>query len=364
MGSVVKSIVIALPNLAQNDAIGNDVLAEYMLLTDKGFKVQIFAEYYDNKLSAMICGFKDARKADAIIYHHSVNWRKGQKLLAKHSGAIRILRYHNITPGEFFENYSCKMARISYKGRKQTSEIIPLFSRCWPASKYNMDELVQAGADPQKCKVMPPLHYIEELGRLKADEGLKDRLKSGKKPVVLFVGRQVPNKGMHHFARVAEEYVKAYGRNALFVWTGGKDARLHGYHAEIEGFISKNHLNDVVLLPGKVSAQELRAWYDGSSAFLCMSEHEGFCVPVIEAQALGVPVVALDRAAVGETVGENGLVFAEPEYERFAATLHEILNNVSYADYLIAQGKMNFENRFSKNILEEEFEKEIEYIMQ
>ncbi len=351
----MKLLVIAVPTLVSGDAIGNDVMIEYRLLKNEGHNIKIFAENYQEQFSEFVCSFEEAIKADIVFYHHGIYWALGEKLLKKHKGKIRILRYHNVTPVEFFKKYSPDLANIVEIGRQQTRRLIKLSTHFLADSNYNAQELLSDGASSKLCKILAPFHHVDELISAESDIMRLEYLTKGKKPNILFVGRQVPNKGMHHFIYVAKEYTRFFGKKANFIWIGGKDPTFELYYEEVQGIINKNNLDDIISFPGKIPINELKSYYLSSSIFLVISEHEGFGVPIIEAQALGVPIVALNRAAVGDTAGDDQLLFDDIDYERFAVAIEVLLNNTDYRLKLIEKGKENFNKRFEKSILEKNF---------
>lgn len=351
----MKSIVIALPSLSFGDAIGNNAISEYNLLKDNGFDVFIFAEHYESQFAQYLCDFEYAKKSDALIYHHGILWEKGEALLKDHRGEIRIMRYHNITPPDFFKAYDDELANLVDKGRKQTLRLIKYFSHFFSDSFYNAQELLDYNVSKELIEVIAPFNHVDELLSTQADIVTLDRLIRQRKPIVLFVGRQVPNKGLIHFVQVAKKYIDLFGKKAYFIWVGSKDPHLGKYYEIIDQYINANSISDVVLFPGKVSISELKSYYISSNVFLILSEHEGFCVPIIEAQSLGIPIVALNRAAVGETIGENQLLFDEIDYERFAAAIEVLLNNNEYCTELSKYGKENYNTRFKNSLIKEKF---------
>jgi glycosyltransferase involved in cell wall biosynthesis len=343
------------PGLSAGDAIGNDVLGEYEVLRRKGFDVTTYCEHCDHRFRRIVSGPRCIRKAEIVIYHHGINWPRGEKLLRESNARLKVLRYHNVTPPEFFRGYSPELEKLTRLGREQTPRLVQACTHFLADSAYNAKELTGYGASPDRCRVLPPFNHIEELLSLQADVGLLESLIKSHVACVLSVGRQAPNKGLHHFLRVAHSFKNLFGKRARFIWVGGRDPNLSRYYAEIDRYILTNRLNDVVFFPGRVSASRLKTYYLASKVFLTLSEHEGFCVPVVEAQALGVPVVALARAAVPETAGENQLIFEEIDYERFAAAVAVLLANPDYRLHLASHGKENYQKRFARQVLEAAF---------
>ncbi|SHJ00895.1 Glycosyltransferase involved in cell wall bisynthesis [Desulfofundulus thermosubterraneus DSM 16057] len=350
-----SSIAILLPSLSSGDAIGNDVLEEYKLLRQRGARVYLYAEYYEPQFAPLMASMDQVKNVEAIIYHHGIEWPAGEKLLNQHMGSYRFLRYHNVTPPQFFAGYSAELEKLVKRGREQTRRLIKLCTHFLADSRYNCEELISEGAPPDKCLVVAPFHQADELLSLQADIRTLESLLADARPIILFVGRQAPNKGLHHFVRVARSLLNLYSAKFRFIWVGGRNPQLAKYYREVENYLAANRLLDLVTFPGKVSQTQLKAFYMAASVFLTLSEHEGFCVPIIEAQAVGVPVVALGRAAVSETTGENQLIFEELDYERFATAVAVLLANPDYRLHLASHGKNNYHRRFAWQVLEAAF---------
>jgi glycosyltransferase involved in cell wall biosynthesis len=358
-----SSISILLPALSAYDAIGNDVLAEYELLKKSGLDVNIFAEYYEPQFSRLIADKKRILETDALLYHHGVRWDFGESLLKNSSAPIKIMKYHNVTPSEFFSDYSPYLFELVEEGRQQTNRLAQSCTHFLADSVYNCEELLELGIPASKCKVVAPFAQVEELLSLQADlVSLEKRIRANRIHV-LFVGRQAPNKGLHHFIRVADAFSRLFGKKACFTWIGGRDTTLVRYYQEIEDYLHEKSLQDIVLFPGKIPASHLKAYYLSSNVFLSVSEHEGFCVPIIEAQALGVPVIALGRTAVTGTIGEGQLVLEDLDYDKFAAAIAVLFNNPYYNNYVSTHGKKNYLEHFSKEVLQENFLKTLEEVL-
>lgn len=360
----MKTIGIMLPTLSNGDAVGNDCMVEYKLLKENGYNCLLYAENREGKFEKLMCIPKALRESDVILYHHAIHWLNGEKLLEEYTAGLRVLRYHNITPSHFFSPYSSDLRDSVAMGREQTARLVKMSNLYLSDSKYNESELLADGAPKEKSTVIPPFHQGEDLNTVHGSIETIDKLLKRNKPIVLFVGRQAPNKGLHHFVRVAKSYLDFFGEKAYFVWVGGQEPKFQSYYSEIQSYILKNHLMGIVSLPGKIPFEALKSYYLSSSAFLVVSEHEGFCVPVIEAQTQGIPIVALNTSAVGETAGSNQLVFDKMDYEKFAVALEVVLTRKDYSRELIDHGRLNYQNRFSKEVLSTQFLHYIQGVLQ
>lgn len=347
-------VAILLPYLGEADATGTDALTEYEVLRRRGLRVTLHAPQFEPVWASLVRPPVDAARAHILIYHHAVYWPEGEEILRRHRGRVRILRYHNVTPPEFFAPYSPVMAADLAEGRAQTARLVRLCTHWTADSHFSLHELLQAGAVPRRATVLPPFHQAEALRAAPADPAPGEVLADAAEGVVLFVGRRAPNKGLHHFVRVAEACRRLHAP-VRFVWVGGQHSGLPGYEREITEYIAENGLQNVVLLQDKVPLPVLKGFYEACHVFLCLSEHEGFGVPVLEAQALGKPVVALARAAVTETAGPHAVLISALDYDHIAEVIVELLQDPDRREQLGAAGHANYAARFAGPVLQAQF---------
>jgi glycosyltransferase involved in cell wall biosynthesis len=120
----------------------------------------------------------------------------------------------------------------------------------------------------------------------------------------------VPNKRIEDIIFLAEMYKRNIDSQYRFVFVGRTDG-IPNYYAAVRALIVRlEMLPERFLFTGQVNDWELAAYYRSASVYLSLSEHEGFCVPVLEAMAAGVPVFASDSSAVGETLGGAGVTWS------------------------------------------------------
>src|SRR5205823_5088865 len=86
---------------------------------------------------------------------------------------------------------------------------------------------------------------------------------------------------------------------------------------------------------GHVSDEELVACYDVADLFLCASEHEGFCVPLVEAFYKEVPVLAYAATAVPDTMDGAGVLFDDKDPRRVAAIMDAVVSNADLQDAIL-----------------------------
>ncbi len=219
-----------------------------------------------------------------------------------------ILRYHNITPAHFFAPFSLPFAEACETGIESTKRIAKLPNLLFVgASTYNCQDLISYGADPEACRVLPPFHLTEELGREMFDIETMSRY-AGATVNILFVGGLKPNKGHAGAMRAFAEYQRNYNDRSRLIFAGSLDERLGRYLHSLKSLCPHLGVADHIVFTGRLTNAQIKSLYVSADVFLCASEHEGFCVPIVESMYFRVPVVAWGNTAVRETMGDYGAV--------------------------------------------------------
>ena len=352
----MKKILIMHQTITGHDAIGNDIECMYKILKEN-CECACFAEnrfnsavsYVDKEEAMNIINDKES----IVIYHHSVNWPLGEVMLDNCKAKL-VFRYHNITPPEFFEPYNVDYTHSCTEGRKLTERLIVNFPQAlWLSdSVYNTMDLNKV--PKEKITVCPPFHKLEEWSKTIPDEEVLKTLLYNKKHNVLFVGRVVPNKGHLFSLDVINAYCRNFGDDIKLYVIGKFDEGLASYNKLVKEKINKYRLEDKREFVGEINDATLMAYYLGCEVFLCTSEHEGFCVPIIEAQRFRLPIVSKESSAVPETIGQNQIVLKDNAKE-YAAAIRLLITRKDIRDYLREQGSANLQKRFDYKIVERSF---------
>lgn len=304
------------PAAHRGDAIGDSARRVRTLLREKGHQSDLFALSMDDDLRDDVRPFADpaARRGDVTIFHFALP-SPMTAAFAQVPGA-RVLQYHNITPAHFFAGYDPALCRLAMLGRRELATLAGHVDLALGDSTFNRQELDDLGFAP--TGVMPiaiDTGRITEaprrpaLERLLLDDGLVN---------ILFVGRVAPNKKIEDYVRLAEQYKRYVDLDYRFLFVGKYDA-VPPYYAAVRGLMREYHLpSDRLIFTGPVPNEDLATYYRCADVYVSLSEHEGFCVPLLEAMAAGVPVLAYGAAAVPETMGGAGVVFNPKDLE-FAA---------------------------------------------
>ncbi|MBD1905967.1 glycosyltransferase [Funiculus sociatus GB2-A5] len=315
----LKEIHQLLPNLAYGDAISNHALAIRNYLRSCGYKSDIFVKYVDERVAHEVTVFqpKWISPQAGLIYHHSIGSELTEYAIAHPSS--KCLIYHNITPAEFFLPYRPEFAKILEKGRAELKQLAQHFPMSVGVSTYNTAELVASGFH---VAGVLPIAIDPRKWDLPADGALMRQLQDGKANL-LFVGRMAPNKRQDHLLEAFAHYL-TMDREARLIVVGCGEIQ-DPYYCHIINTIHRLGLTNYVILPGQVNDAQLLAFYRTAHLFWSMSEHEGFCVPLVEAMWFDVPVLAYKNTAVPETLGEAGVMFSSKEDLVQVAALAKLL---------------------------------------
>ena len=318
-----------LPTAHAGDAIGDSTRRVRDILRGLGHSSEIYAIEIDSVLLDDVLPFEhqDARRGDLTIFHYGI-----ESPMTAAFGSLpgrRVLQYHNVTPAEFFAPWDARLFQLATRGREEVTSLIGHVDRALGDSDYNRRELEEMGFAPTGVfPVAVDTARVTASVRLPALEAvLGDGVMN-----FLFVGRIAPNKKIEDHIRLAALYSRYVDQACRFIFVGRHDV-VPAYYSMIQMLVTRHGLyRDRVLFTGAVSDEELAIYYQYADVYISLSEHEGFCVPLVEAMATDVPVMAYAAAAVPDTLGGAGVQFA-PKNLEFAA---ELLGELTFNDGLRA----------------------------
>ena len=344
-------VCLALPSFWPRDAVGNDVLGMKKCLDRAGYHVTILATWMDRSYEryARMLDPNDPilrSRENILIYHHAIYWEAGERMLEKVKAKVAI-RSHNVTPPEFFKAHSQRYFDACTRGIAGAQRLVRVPGAFfWGTSSFTVEDLVRSGAPPERCRVLPPFHRIEEeLASAPFDNVIVGDYRRTW-PNILFVGGFRPNKGHLKAIEVFAAYKRRSDSSARLLFAGNFDPDLNSYLDEVQAHAVKMGVAKDVCFAFSVTPSQLRTYYLTSSVFLCTSEHEGFCVPLAEAMFFRSPIVAWDMAAVGETCGPAGLLFRDFTPDALAAAIEECVENPATALHLADCGRLQYESRY------------------
>lgn len=242
----------------------------------------------------------------------------------------KVLLFHNITPPIFFDKYNPNNIKNNLAaGYRQVFYMSRYFSHAWGVSGFNCRQLQEAGFR-NTAAANPPYDF----SRYNFSSGKKTKNKK-ELTNILFVGRISPNKRHEDIIR-AFYYYHRINQKSILSLVGSYEG-FEEYKNDLEKLAVD--LNIPVNITGMVTVKELSEYYQNADLFLCMSEHEGFCIPLIEAMYFGIPVIAFDSSAVTETVGDAGIIFKQKHFPSVAHLMNEVLSTFNLREKMIKNGK-------------------------
>ena len=349
-------VAICTPYLDHGDAVSNDVIGMYQALIENGFEAAVFAQNglipypHVHQPEAL----KDFIKSphDILIYHHSVGWDSGIHLL-RSLKCCKVVKYHNITPPEFFEGIANNYFIACRFGRTQLKDIVKAKADLYLAdSTFNLNELLAQGYPLEKCGILPPFHHINRLTLLEADASVVSRFNDGKTNL-LVVGRLSPNKGHLALIDTFSIYHLTYNQESRLIIVGKEDPGLASYKHSLKMRIRELDLENSVFFAGHVQDKTLKAYYLVAHVFIITSLHEGFCVPLVEAMSMKIPIVAYGSTAIPETVGKVGFVWKECDPELMAASVDRIVQDEFLRSSLVEMGLNRYQSMFTNSKIKE-----------
>jgi glycosyltransferase involved in cell wall biosynthesis len=312
-GSAVHQL---LPSAQPRDAITGQAFAWRDLLRGWGHRSEILAEHVHPDLAGTVRVLDRAGRRLAseggIVLRYAL-WSPTVDLALQANGPVALC-YHNITPGDVLRDFNPTIAELCDRGRAALSGFDGRVDALIADSSFNAAELREASLG--EAAVVPLLL------KLPAEP---PRREPNREPIVLSVGRIVPNKRLEDVVKAFTLYQRHRAPDASLVLVGSE-----------HGFKRYRHALDVLVarlgtrrvhFTGPISTEARDAWYRSADVYLSMSMHEGFCAPLIEALAHGVPVVARAAAAVPETLGGAGLMLDGTDLPLVAEALHELTSS-------------------------------------
>lgn len=329
-------IITLLSVFARGDAVSNDALAIHRFLTKNGYTTLMAAEtvcYQPGDVEVISADkLSFIEPEDVVIYHLStgtkLNYQIGQTV------CTLIIRYHNVTPANFFEGYSHLKVATALEGIRGAEYLADKADLCICDSEFNKNDLLAMG---YQCpmEVVPILIPFDDYDK-KPDEELLQKLKKGGTNIV-FTGRIVPNKKQEDIILAFFLYQKYYDADAKLHLVGNY-VGFESYYQKLLTYVDKLGVKNVNFT-GHISFAQILAYYRAADLFLCMSDHEGFCVPLIEAMKFDVPVIAKDTTAIARTLGMGGLLLPDAAPQMAAGLMHKVLTDQELQEKMVKNGQ-------------------------
>jgi L-malate glycosyltransferase len=303
------------PAYHRGDAIGDEATFLRRFFRSQGFQSEIYRLTCDRELageSSAFSAFPEPLSSDITVFHFALPsplTPAFRRLQSK-----KVIIYHNVTSPEFFAGYSEEMVRIARLGREELRSLAGTTDVALADSAFNARELADFGF--REAQVFP-LYVDLAKYQQPADEFVRRLFQDGRTNI-LFVGRVAPNKKIEDLIKVAFYYKKFISPLVRLIIVGKTSSLPSYYHALVRLADDFLLAPEEILFTGHLPDDEMFALYWASDVFLSLSEHEGFCLPLLESMIFDLPVIAYDSTAVPDTLGGAGILVREKRVDRIA----------------------------------------------
>lgn len=325
-----------LPTISPGDAIGNEAQEIKRVLNEWGYKSEIYAQNIHPKINAKkYTEYKKiSSKENILIFHFSIGSEVSE--FVKKLPDKKIMIYHNITPPEYFCGVNETLVNLLGNGKKELRSLVDHIDLAVGVSEYNRLELQEMGF--KNTDVLPIIINFHEYSSpnkkllSKYDDDFVN---------FLFVGRVTPHKRQEDIIKVFYYYKLINPKSRLFL--AGSYEGCEIYSDYLKKLIQDLNLKDVHLL-GKISFNDLISYYKLADIFICMSEHEGFCVPILESMYFEVPIIAYKSTAIPFTLEDTGILVKEKNYCEIAEMVNVLIEDEELRSTLVKKQKDRLEN--------------------
>jgi glycosyltransferase involved in cell wall biosynthesis len=322
------------PALHQGDAIGDSAIMIRNYLRSRGHDSCIYAYDIDEGVANEAIGFRkeqpEMQSGDILILHFALP--SGMTDFLKRSKAKKAIIYHNITPAYYWLPYDRSLIHLAVAAREQLRDLAAHVDVAAGDSEYNRQELEQLRyrstsvlpifVDQSRYKNLPSTFVTRTI-----QDGLYN---------FLCVGRIAPNKKLEDVIRLYYFYKRFYTPLARLIFTG-KTSVVPAYYGALKGLTMRYGLMpEDVIFTGHVDWSELVAYYQSAHVLVSMSEHEGFCVPLVEAMICDTPILAYRAGAIPYTLGTSGIQFDRKDYPELAGIAHRLREDAQFREWILA----------------------------
>jgi glycosyltransferase involved in cell wall biosynthesis len=320
-----------LATLGYGDAIGHEVLGIQRVLRQAGYDSEIFVETADHRLEPQTRDYRelvDFSHRDNLLLHHFSLGSKASRTAYALPDRMALI-YHNITPPEYFVGVHRRLARQTFRGRRELQAYADRCDLALGDSEFNRQDLEALGFS--RTAVLPVVPDFSHLDR--EPNWLVARDFDDEWTNIVFVGRVIANKKIEDLIAWFHTYRTIFNPRSRLLLVGaqsGFERYLASLH-QLVGRLGATHVHFV----GHVSDEELVAFYETADLFLCASEHEGFCVPIVEAFYKQVPVLAYAATAIPSTMDGAGVLFEDRDPIHVASLIDAIVSDAALQDRIV-----------------------------
>lgn len=331
------------PVLHRGDAVGRHTLRLRDATRARGFTSEIFVDTVDPETegeTVPVLSYREQARPDDVVVYQFATASAMAPWLAGRTETL-VVNYHNITPPDLMAPWDNHLALGQVRAQDDLRLLAPRTALGIADSAYNEAYLVAAGF--AATAVVPPSAALDEATNASVEpagrpdeEAAPQARRTGGGARWLAVGRVSPNKALESTI-AALAVARAHDDPEATLSIVGKPATA-SYVSALQRFVAEMGLSGAVRFTGHASDATVAAAYAEADVLVVTSEHEGFCVPVVEAMAEGLPVVAFDEGAVPEVLGDAGTLVADKDPYALAASIHAALADAALRDAMAAAG--------------------------
>ena len=337
-------IIQLINGISGGSGVANSLFSLVDALVEMGYESEIYAKYvgeipYSRSVKRIESLSELNINSDTVLFYHfysACDLNEDVKKL----DCKKILIFHNVTPPAFFYEWDkqkcCELARGEYEARNTEK----YYDFAIALSMFSKNQLISYGWNPSKVDVIPLINVnYDFIAPMDEDSNNFSNCVS----IFLHVGRIVPNKKIEDIIFIFNDYVAKYDEKAYLILCGDNSS-YQLYYKALLLLVQKFNLKDKVLFTGQVPDDMVESYYKRANVYLCMSEHEGLCIPILEAFKHKIPVIAYGAAAVPDTMGDAGVIIYEKNFEKISEKIHELLNNKVWLDDVLKKEQQRVNN--------------------
>lgn len=321
-----------LAGYADGDAISNEAILLRDIFRRWDHSSEIYADPVHVSPSLMAdcrsLANYTAQPGDVCLHHYGIASPAAGVFLA--SAAKKILVYHNITPAEYFAGFDDAVAGQLREARRILRAVAGRSDAVWTVSRFNAAELASEGIEGVKVF---PLLFAPARADL-APEPLIIKKFAGSLKNILFVGRLAPNKRVEDLIMAFAWYHIAINPFSRLIIVGSKRSAAR-YYTMLRMLIGDLNLPNVCF-EGFAAPAGLEAYYRVADLYVSTSAHEGYCLPLVEAMAHGIPVIARDAGGTPEAMDGAGVLYENLDPAELAVLMDRVLTDRALRGEILA----------------------------
>jgi glycosyltransferase involved in cell wall biosynthesis len=342
------------------DAVGNEILEIRNILKKWGYTSNIYVQHPHPETSAMTKHFLEYKKISSphniLIVHYSIGCDEEFFNFIKSLPDRKILIYHNITPPEYFKDINSESEYYTKIGRQQLRQNCGMFHIALADSEFSRQELAKLGF--KNTGVLPII--LDFAGYSRNEDTAIIKKFDDDYVNLLFVGRVCPNKKIEDVVKCFYYYNQGINPHSRLFLVGSYNG-MEKYRDRLMELIHKINLRNVYLT-GRINFDSLISYYRLADVFITMSEHEGFCIPILESMHFGIPVIAYNSTAVPYTLGDSGVLVNNKNHMVIAEIINLLVEDKELKKKIIKKQNERLKY-FEKSKTERKLKKYIESVI-